>query len=32
MERWGPLYYNHYPVGWAHTKDAPLDPLLIFRI
>jgi arylsulfatase A-like enzyme len=21
----GPLYYNHYPVGWAHAMDAPLQ-------
>jgi arylsulfatase A-like enzyme len=21
----GPLYYNHYPVGWAHAMDSPLQ-------
>jgi arylsulfatase A-like enzyme len=21
----GPLYYNHYPVGWAHAMDSPFQ-------
>ena len=21
----GPLYYNHYPVGWAHAMDTPFQ-------
>jgi arylsulfatase len=21
----GPLTYNHYPVGWAHAMDAPMQ-------
>ncbi|HEY6369958.1 MAG TPA: sulfatase-like hydrolase/transferase, partial [Candidatus Sulfotelmatobacter sp.] len=21
----GPLYYNHYPVGWAHAMDSPMQ-------